>query len=76
MRHSIEIEKIIKEIMDLIESMPYWYENENNKDTFTEKYQSFHRLNRELCAYGIIYEFIDKLKELPKFMLNEEDFFV
>lgn len=76
MRHAIEIENIIKEIIDLIEDMPYWYEGENRKISFQEKYKNYHRLNRELCAYGIIYEFIDELKQLPKFMLKEEDFFM
>lgn len=75
-RHSIEIEVIIKEIMELIENMPYWYENDNHKDAFIEKYKTLHRLNRELCAYGIMYEFIDGIKKLPQYMLQEEDFFV
>lgn len=45
MRHAIEIENLIKEIIDLIQDMPYWYEGENRKNTFQEKYRNYHRLN-------------------------------
>ncbi len=71
-----EIKTIIRKIHDSMYGVGYWYEGNIDDISFQEKYSVYMQLNHKLLSFGLVYPFIESIKELPKRMLKREDFFI
>lgn len=72
---ALEIDGIIMRIQSLMRNMVCLHDGYLANESFQTKYVEYYNLNADLCGYGIMYPFVEELRDLPNYLLKEIDFY-